>query len=411
MTNVKMQTTIFRSPFIVLILMYSLLPIVPLLISSYLTTYFYMLVVLLTFFVIVLLRKEESIIKYLSVLLPFLFYNLLSFVNNSDSIVMWGYRVLLSMLPIMLGFYLVKERTFEVKNFAKMVLVFFAITFITTIIGLILFPNASRELASLASSSADFTKYSIYNVGGFEFVYAVVLLYPLLILAYKRRKINLFFTIVIAVGILFLTLLSQYTIAFILFMMSSCLFFLKKDIGWKGITTFSIIAIILIIVFNNFISAFFTFLGDNVGSEIMAERLYALAGGREGVEAMDGNRLYYYLTPLNEFIENPILGKFISGGGGRGHSGTLDTLAKYGMIGLLLMIWMYRYVFTFFYKPYSKQSGFGFIVWFFVQSILLSTLNPGFWFNVLCLFAPLILILIFDNAKPKPKLLGELEHA
>lgn len=46
-----------------------------------------------------------------------------------------------------------------------------------------------RILATLESANdANAVLYAWENIGGYEFIYMVVLLYPLLILAYKRKK-------------------------------------------------------------------------------------------------------------------------------------------------------------------------------------------------------------------------------
>lgn len=187
--NSRLNSFIWKMMYTLSIL-YIIMPILSRIISTYLTTYTYMIIVVLIMLGIVFANGAESLNEYCGgVLLPFILYNFLTFFTRSESSVLWGYSILLSLIPVVLGYFIVYKRGREVLYYRNIILAAFGITIITTCIGLIRFPFAARILATIESSSdASAVLYNWYNIGGYDFIYMVVLLYPLLILAYKRKK-------------------------------------------------------------------------------------------------------------------------------------------------------------------------------------------------------------------------------
>lgn len=378
---------------------YTIMPIVSRFISTYLTTYFYLLVVIIVFLGIVFGARSRSVNEYAGgVLLPFILFQGCSFFTRTDSIVVWGYSVLLALLPVVIGYYSTQHRIYDISFYSRAIIFMMLATAITTSFGLIKFPYAARVLATV-SSSQDATAiiYSWYNIGGYEYIYSLVLLYPILIMAYKQRRVNLIFTIV-GVGLIFaVTVLSEYTTALLLLLISSFLFFVKRDLRKKDVFILFLIAIFFVAVFNDYVSQFLSYVGTLTGSETMIERLNALAGGQAGLEASESNRIFLYRRSISTFLDHPLLGTFLSGGGGLGgHSFILDTLGKYGSIGVALLFFMYRKVFRFFVKPFENKTGYGFVLWTFLQTILLSCINTGMWLEVLALMMPILVCKIYD---------------
>ncbi len=382
-----------------LILAYSILPVIQRLTSTYLTTYSYMAIVALTILIIVFGRQMQSINQYVSILLPFGLYGLLTFFTNNKSILMWGYQLLLSLLPVAMAYYIFYEKPEFISGLSKWLCVLFGVTTLTTIVGLIRYPFASRVLATIEDAqSADAVLYYMNNIGGYEFVYSLVLLYPLIILAYKRRKIPLAVMIVIAVAVGVTVFMSEYATALLLFLISSVLIFLPRNLSVRDMIIFAVCGILIIVFFSEFFSNALMQLADSVSSEVLKERLNALAGGRTGLESSESERIFLYRGSLEVFFENPLLGTMFKGGHGvGGHSQILDTLGLYGLVGAVIMVWMYRYMYAIFLKPFREKEGFGYVVWFFVQAILLSIINTNFWTTILVLYGPLILNLIYRN--------------
>lgn len=88
----------------------------------------------------------------------------------------------------------------------------------------------------------------------------------------------------------------------------------------------------------------------------------------------------------------------LKGGGGiGGHSFILDTIGLYGFLGIISLIFMYRKIYRLFFAPFRNKGGYGYVLWLFLQTILLSCVNTGMWLSVLALLAPIILYKIYEG--------------
>ena len=54
--------------------------------------------------------KNMSFVMDAKVFLPFILYNFLTFFTRSESSVLWGYSILLSLIPVVLGYFIVYKR-------------------------------------------------------------------------------------------------------------------------------------------------------------------------------------------------------------------------------------------------------------------------------------------------------------
>lgn len=380
------------------ILLYSIMPIVGRLTSTYLTTYFYMAVVVALVVLILILDRPENLSEYGSFLLPFMIYGLLTFVYNESNVVMWGYSLLLLWLPVILGYFFTQDTARVLPSYSRLIILAMVVTMVTTIVGCIQNPNAARILASINSADADSFAYDMKNIGGYNFVYTMVLLYPVLILSYKTRKIGFIPTLIITGIILATVILSEYTTALLLFIISSLLFLTKRNLSARGIIAVSVTAFIILIFFSNAIADFLRWLGEVTGSEAIAHRLDALAGGAAGLEASEDNRLELYSMSLNTFFRNPLFGTLLTRFRTDGaHSFILDNLAQYGILGGALMYFMYSRIFRRFFMPFRNRPGYGYVVWTFIQTLILSLVNTGMFLETLCLFAPLLFYWIYGT--------------
>ena len=390
-----------RNLIISYILLYTIMPIVARFTSAYLTTYFYMVLVVVLVILIIALDRPENLNEYLTFLLPFIVYGILTRFVSSEDLIMWGYQLLILWLPVILGYYFMQDSTRVVPSYSKIIIFAIVITMITTTIGCIQNPSASRELAKAAANDDYAIRYSWSNIGGYGFVYIMVLLYPVLILSYKTNRIKLFPTILITIIILMTVVYTEYTTALLLFMFSSLLFFTKRNLSAKGIIIVSVAVVLFLLFFTSAITAFFQWLADVIGSEEVALRLNSLAGGVEGLEASDDPRLKLYTLSLTRFVEHPFLGTafadYSSYKVNGGHSFLLDSLAQYGILGGIVLFFMYKRIFTRFFLPFKDKPGFGYIIWTFIQTIILSLVNTGIFLEVLCLFCPILFYWIYGT--------------
>ena len=402
---------LFIEVLITIIIIYSIMPIVSRLFSTYLTTYTYMFVILVCLILILISRGKQSFNEYAIVLIPFIIWKLFDYAVTMPSFILWGYSSLLDFAPIIIGYFIITRMDYKkIKYFSVLILLSLIVTSITTIIGLQIYPDASRYLATVADANE--TKnilYNFMNIGGYQFVYSLVLIYPVIIYGYKRKKIHLFFLIIFAGLTLFVILYSGYTIALLLFLISTIFIFLRKNLSSRNVLIIIIFALILLAIFYRYISDFFNFLADIIDNKNIEERLRALAGGREGLEASDDNRLDLYLLSITTFLKNPLFGAMFNSDYYHyigGHSFILDMLGLYGLFGLFLLVFMYRFIYKTFFKTYKNKTGYGFVFWMFLQTIILSTVNTGMWLYVLCLYMPVILTFIDRGGHKDESTLG-----
>lgn len=380
------------------IIVYTISPLVNQATSTFLTTYFYMGVVVVTVIFTFVACGLKNIREYVSLLVPFVLFELLQMLTaDKSNMLLLGYRVLLFMLPVCLGYFLINNSD-NMNLYAYCVIIVYSITLVTTIAGCINNPNAARVLATTATSQdPTAVNYNWQNIGGFSFVYSCTLLYPLVILALKQKRIHFIFAVIFAIAIFSLAVNTEYTISLMLVLVTSMLLFLPKDLSAKKLFLLGMTAVFLAFVFSSVVVMLLNAIAGLIGNNTMGEKLVLIFSGEEAINSYDDKRLDRYLTSLTVFFKNPLFGSFLTGEKVGGHSFILDNLAEFGLMGGTLLFFMYRGIYKCFYKPYAEKTGSGYIVWLFVAPIFLSFINPGMWLDNHCLFFPMILNLIFSS--------------
>lgn len=383
-------------------ILYIIMPIVSRAISTYLTTYFMLLIVLLVYFHTIIRFGTNGFNEYIGgLMLPFIAFQLAGYTYKTNTILLWAYSVLLWLVPLIIGYYFTRYKKKDIGSVSKTIVIAFIITTITTCVGLIQHPFAARVLATISSSQDENAiLYNWKNIGGYDFVYFLVLLYPILILAYKQKKVNSFFTVIGTMMIFATVILSEYATALLLIMCTSILFFCKRDLNRQSVYILLIVSALLLVFCKDYISHLLTYIAESIGSETISERFLALAGGSDTLKSFDDNRIELYQRSLNTFLANPILGTFLSGNNLiGGHSFILDTLAQFGLLGALFLFFMYRKIYNYFIAIFKNKTGYGYILWAFFQTVLLSTINTGMWLEVLALIIPILVTQIYNGEK------------
>ena len=307
------------------------------------------------------------------------------------------WRIFLDVMPVFVGCLLVYNKmNFAIKVIVPTVIVTHIVTAITTYVGLLYFPEASRIMAT---GGTHFEKYYVYNIGGFSFIYSCVLLHPLFVGYFKLRG-KYFWSALTTVIIAACVFESTYTTAALLFILSCIAYFLPSKIEGRIdkkrvflITLFLLVVLLMLPMLLNALAEWDVL-------ESSSEKLKDLAGMLQGKEAESQGtiaRQNVYLKSWEWFKSSPIIGSGHSGG----HSYFLDTLSKWGIIGIVIVIW-----FSFsFAKEYKKQSKglsiYYYAMLFFVLVLILCVLNPKAWTYQLGFAAPLI---IYSTVDLKSKL-------
>lgn len=381
------------------IIIYTIAPFVSQITSRFFTTYFYMGIVVVAVFLVFGACRLQNVNDLVFLVLPFIAFELLEMsISDEKSILLVGYRALLFIMPLCLGYYL-KKNDFPIAVYVAVTLVTYAITAVTTIVGCMQNPGAARILATIKTSDDPLLVYFNWaNIGGYSFVYAAVLLYPATIIAFKRRRIRLIFALIPAVLLFTMSIQAEYALSLTLLVFTSALFFIKRNLTQKGFFRLAVLFFATIIFFSSMLVALLNYVGRMTGNEEMTQKLTAIFSGQDSLNSLEDNRFSLYMYSLDLFIKNPIFGTYFSGNHVTGgHSFILDSLAHYGVVGAVLLFLMYRAIYKTFYQPFCEKDGYGFVIYAFLLPPILSFINTGMWLFNLCFFMPLFLMAIYGK--------------
>lgn len=218
---------------------------------------------------------------------------------------------------------------------AKLVIILCSVTAITTIIGLTADPMAARNLATGLTEENSLQSYSIRNIGGYGFIYSLVLLIPLLIGAWRNdsiKKIYIVLALILALACIFR---SQYTTALGLTIVALLTVFLGKRFSPLKLCVLVVCEIVALIALINLLPAFVGLI-SNLGPEasFMAYRLSDSLStiSTDGIFGLD--RVQRAEMSWSIFVENPLSGNLFSTMPSElgAHSALLDLLASMGLL-------------------------------------------------------------------------------
>lgn len=280
------------------------------------------------------------VLAFIFILFDFFFIYLQGGMGNGDlqSEIGANFTIFNCMFPIML----VASGCFEScdkKKLYKIVLYITLLTCVTTIQGTFVYDYPCRELATPNNPDIDYV-YKSKNIGGYGFVYYLLLLIPILV---KKicEKYSLLDLIVLICSI-FCVIRSEYTTALlIMFITGICLLFVisKSKFVKIGAVIFGIVCIF-------FLKDILIFAGSLVGDSFFVEQRinmlldYGETGSTDGDMA---ERQDLYMLSFMSFLTNPVFGSFFNSGQHiGGHSEILDFLGHSGLIGVGVITLIYK---------------------------------------------------------------------
>ena len=287
--------------------------------------------------------------------------------------------------------FVAKEDKKLLRNVLWFILAMYIVTAITTIVGNDKYPQASRLLASLSNSDAEYTLYVKNNIGNFSFAYELVLITPILICMIKQKIINS----IIAVGVLLLIaacLLSmEYGMALILFFVAVSLLVLPR-LTIKRLMIFLTVFLAFFLLFGESVAKLFESLSKMIESETLSERFLlvsqALSGKGEITVETGANRAKLYEQSLQVFFDTGFIGGWGKARSG-GHSFILDALANYGVLGAAAVAVVCVTIYRITLKPYKKESFYPYILASFLLMLVMMVMNPKIYLFVFLTVIPL----------------------
>ncbi len=376
----KLGLTLFDC-FVILYFLHKLLPVVGFYMPSVVFLGIFAVLMLSSFDGIGRSRKINIMGKMLLLMMVCLL-TLIEYINtrsiSSFPVYMYG-----ELQVILFGFIVLyydnEARQHKKKYLFWFVVLCYVLTAITTIIGNIRYPMASRILAT--GDEIGVALYTSQNIGGFTFVYELVLLIPLIIYMFKKNMINRWFAAGLVAVFGYTIIRAEYTTALLFFILSLILLFIP-NLTTRKIYVLLGIFIVLFIFNVDYIAGLLRQLGQNAESEIFSTRLNELAVMLEGGDAIDsgnaGNRVELYKRSFDTFVNTSFIGRWgnRSAGSIGGHSFILDTVGQYGVLGIIVIFIMYATIYNLYMKPYKKEKFYPYLFYVYLVAIVLAFLNP-----------------------------------
>jgi hypothetical protein len=259
-----------------------------------------------------------------------------------------------------------------------LVFIFIIITCITTLNGLYIYPEASRELASNVRGDIELANYyQRLGIAGYGFITALAYWVPITVLLLKNESQNYrkVFWLGVTLLLLYTVIQAQYTTQFMLFLLTLMLSLMGFNNFAKHKFLIYSFLLIIIVVPASVYSTFARELAILLESETLSSRLNDLADTLAGGDYFEGEthfskRVSRVPFLLSEFMSSPLIG----GGQSTGHVFWLDHLSLYGIVGAIPWI----YLLTSIYRRLKKMISRNF---YYFQIAFIAFLLLGFFKN------------------------------
>lgn len=271
---------------------------------------------------------------------------------------------------------------------------------VTTVVGLQAFPGASRDLGNgeFVANSPLYPVYLSLNIGGFDLVYTIVLLIPIMCYLFrysfvfkKSKTLKLIVSFLLFFS-MYCILQMEYTTALLFSILALTSLFTTEKTNIRKYLTFVFLVGIILYISKDILSQVLEYMSTMVESKEIAVRFSDMASSISGqvtseVSDVDA-RQDAYTRSINAIISNP-LGIWLTSSRTGGHTFILDYIAKFGPIGLILIIYMLRIVYKAFLKPYSGKQIYPFLVLEYFLFIATATMNPHLYIDYMAFVIPL----------------------
>lgn len=322
----------------------------------------------------------------------YLFLILVDKLTRTEEFLIVVWDVFLECLPLALGFWLIhNKRNGIIRQTVILIFLTYLIVCITTYTGLLKYPMASRDLAAGHHSGG--VSYTKLNIGGFEFIYSMVAAHPLFVCFLRRRRRTLLavlLTIVFAVCIAE----SKYATALIGFAVSLATYCIPVQEKKRVKRHTGVVMVVLLVIGLLRAPDILTSLSQMEALSAISEKLVDAARLLQGDKTSMSNtvaRMKLYAISFDTFRKYPIFGGMVMGEAVYGgHSWFLDIMAKWGMVGLSVII-MFVVALAKWYRTLFAGSS----IYYHVQlslylTVFFAAVNPIFFTYVAGFVVPIL---------------------
>lgn len=240
------------------------------------------------------------------------------------------------------------------RRLAKLLLILFGITTITSIAGVILNPHAARTLTYAENALEEDQILQLLNIGDISFFQSLVVCIPIFI-TFIHEKRKRFVSLIMMVLIFIAVMSASFTISLLMFFVAWILTYVLNCTRTKR--TIVIVLILFVIICVPWMDLI-DILAVNIKNETIALKLDSIVTSfsNESATGSFASRLDTYSESFNTFLRHPLgVGPkytYVMFANGIGyHSQILDDLARYGLFALVF----YILLFTEYHKMLKKQ--------------------------------------------------------
>jgi len=334
---------------------------------------------MLQFFPLYLILFANLLWGYESITLPSLIY------SSVQSLI----------YPVAISLFIDTNQKYVIKRLLVLSTVCVVITCITTYFGNIEIPGASRDLAGIWRDDAERAHYlRRMNIGGFEFVYLLTLLMPLLAFVFKQYIGKVWSIVIILLGGLFLITIikTEYTTALLFSILGLMTIVMPKNYSAKQMVNYVIVGGIVAVLFFPILLSILDYFAYHTESGIIAKRLVGILDILSGNQTSGDTEIRQEVMRISwqSFINNPLTGSDKHGG----HSYILDTMAHFGIFGVLFVIIVFRTMYKLFVRPYKESAIYGALIVVFIIQIILCIVNTMIFESAFIIFVLMTAYLI-----------------
>ena len=290
-------------------------------------------------------------------------------------------RVSFSFWGTLIIFYITNNYPDLQGRLCKMMFLMFVVTTITSVIGVIVNPQAARLITFAGNDLQEDIVIRLLNIGGLAFFQGLVITVPIWLSFISQQKYRIF-SIAMLVFIFVGLLHASFTISIILFFVAILLGYMANK---ASATKIFIAGCVLLLVFVVPWEQVFVFLAEKTNNVRIHDRLISLAktiasGAAEGDLK---SRVDVYGASLDTFLRHPFgVGPeytYVDYQNGIGyHSQILDDMARYGIFALAFYVAFFVGYFKL-VKSQWRKINMEQVAWpVLVLYICFLILNPGF---------------------------------
>ncbi len=241
-------------------------------------------------------------------------------------------------------------RDYEFRRFlSRFILTLLGLTVLSTLAGLITDPMVARNMATGLTEEYGLRTYSLRNIGGYGFIYSLVLVIPLIIAAIRFSDIKKSYLVLFLALAIFCIFRSQYSTALCLSIVALTTIFFGNKLTPIKLCGFVLCEAMFLSILFSLLPAFIDWVsGLGPQASFMAYRLRDFLGTISGSTGIRGlERTQRAEMSWNIFLNNPLLGNLSATSMSEigGHSTFLDLLASMGLLAVPFIIFFILAVF------------------------------------------------------------------